>query len=70
MTNTALLKEKIEASGLRTDYIYESLDISRTSLHNKMSGKTQFTLDEVQKLCDILGITSLREKENIFFSEV
>lgn len=70
MTDTTLLKKKIDESGLRLDYIYKSLDISRVSLHNKMSGKTEFTLKEVQRLCDILNITSLREKEKIFFSEM
>lgn len=70
MTDTVLLKKKIEESGLRLDYIYESLDISRASLHNKMSGKTEFTLKEVQRLCDILNITSLREKDKIFFSDM
>lgn len=70
MTNIALLKKKIDESGLRLDYIYESLGISRASLRNKMSGKTEFTLKEVQKLCGILNITSLREKEKIFFSDM
>ena len=70
MTNTSLLKKKIDESGLRLDYIYKSLDISRASLHNKLSGKTEFTLEEVQRLCGILNITSLREKDKIFFSDM
>ena len=70
MTDTVLLKKKIEESGLRLDYIYENLEISRASLHNKLSGKTEFTLKEVQRLCEVLNITSLREKDKIFFSDM
>lgn len=70
MTDTILLKKKIEESGLRLDYIYESLGISRVSLYNKLSGKTEFTLKEARKLCEILNITSLRERDSIFFSKV
>lgn len=70
MTNTELLKEKIRGSGLRTGFICEYLGISRQSLHNKLSRKTEFSLEEVRRLCELLDITSLREKEKIFFSNV
>ncbi len=70
MTNVVLLKEKVEKSGLKAKAIYERLGISKASWYLKRSGKRPFTAQEIQKLCEILRITSLREKENIFFADV
>ena len=68
MTNVELLKEKVAKSGLKTAFIAESIGISRASWYNKLNGKTKFTAEEIKKLCDTLRITSLREREEIFFS--
>lgn len=68
MTNVELLKEKVAKSGLKTAFIAESIGISRASWYNKLNGKTKFTAEEIKKLCDALRITSLREREEIFFS--
>ena len=70
MTDVELLNKKVEESGLKSAYIYERLGISKASWYLKKSGKRPFTAVEIQKLCDVLHITSLREKENIFFSNV
>nr|DAJ49448.1 MAG TPA: hypothetical protein [Caudoviricetes sp.]DAJ71212.1 MAG TPA: hypothetical protein [Caudoviricetes sp.]DAN51733.1 MAG TPA: hypothetical protein [Caudoviricetes sp.]DAR10449.1 MAG TPA: hypothetical protein [Caudoviricetes sp.] len=35
----------------------------------KISNKSEFKAEEIQKLCTILSINSLREKENIFFKQ-
>lgn len=68
MTNVELLKEKVAKSGLKSAFICESIGISRGAWYNKLNGKTQFTAEEIKKLCDALHITSLREREEIFFS--
>lgn len=68
MTNVELLKEKVAKSGLKSAFIAESVGISRASWYNKLNGKTKFTAEEIKKLCDTLHITSLREREDIFFS--
>lgn len=70
MTDVVLLIEKIEESGLKAKAIYEKLGISKASWYLKRSGKRPFTAWEIQKLCEILRITSLREKERIFFADV
>lgn len=67
MVNTKLLKEKIRESGLKTRFIYETLGISRKTFDNRVNGVYPFRTTEVEKLCEILRITSLREKNNIFF---
>lgn len=68
MTNVGLLKDKVVKSGLRSDFIAERLGISRATWYNKLNGKSPFTAEEIKRLCDTLHITSLREREEIFFS--
>lgn len=70
MTNTELLKEKVERSGLRTGFIAEKLNISRAGWYRKLKGESPFTAEQIQIMCDILHITSLREKEDIFFASM
>ena len=67
MTDIEMLKRKVEDSGLRARFIYEKLGISKASWYNKLNGKSPFNVAEIQILCEVLGITSLREKEHIFF---
>ena len=67
MTDVGLLKEKIEESGLKAEAIAAKLGISRTSWYYKRNNKSPFKVKEINALCEILHITSLREKERIFF---
>lgn len=69
MINTARLRESISARGYKLSYVAEKLNISGASLTSKLENRTSFKLDEVSKLCDLLGIHSLKEKEMIFFAE-
>ena len=68
MTNTAMLKSRIDGSGLKREFIAEKLGISRHALYQKANGITEFNTTEVQKLCGLLDITDLFEKERIFFA--
>ena len=70
MTDVVLLKEKIEESGLKNKAIAQRLGIARTTWYYKRTNVTPLTAEEIRILCDILRITSLREKERIFFSKV
>lgn len=67
MTNCELLKKKINDCGVRKGYICSVLDISYGSLKKKLDGIVEFKLSEVDLLCEILHIKSLREKNDIFF---
>ena len=69
MTNIELLEEKIRKSGLKRSFISEKLEITRASLYRKLRGLSEFSLKEVSRLCDLLGITDLVEKEAIFFAK-
>lgn len=68
MTNTALLNEYIERSGLRSGFICEKLGISRASFSLKRNNKIRFNVEEISILCKLLGITKLTDKEAIFFA--
>lgn len=65
MTNTRLLKAKIVESGKTYRELAVELQISETSLRNKVNNKTPFKLCEVAELCRILGIT---DKDAYFFA--
>ena len=68
MVNTEMLNERIEKSGYKKAYIASELNITRQSLSSKVNNSTEFLSSEVQQLCKVLGITSLDEKEAIFFA--
>lgn len=69
MTNTKLLKKKIEESGYKLDYIAEKMKLSRYTLYLKINGIRAFNQYEINDLCNILNITLLTEKEAIFFAK-
>lgn len=68
MTNVYLLKKRIDASGLKIGYIANQLGISRQLLWKKINNITPFNQYEIYKLCTILKIETLEEKESIFFT--
>lgn len=69
MTNTKLLEKKILESGLKKGYLAEKCGLSRAGFRNCVINKADFTGTQIAILCAELGITSLREKEAIFFAE-
>ena len=68
MVNTVLLKELIEKSGKKKNFLATKCGLSRQGFANKCSGKSDFYANEIICLCKELGITSPEEKENIFFA--
>lgn len=69
MTNTQELLNVIEQSGLKKGYLATCLGITTYGFQKKVENKSQFKAEEIQILCNVLKITSLREKEKIFFAE-
>lgn len=69
MTNTDLLKNKIEESGLKMGYLVEQLKTSYGWLNKKINNEVPFKACEIQALCEILGIVDLKEKDRIFFAK-
>ena len=69
MTNTELLEKKILESGKKKTYLAKKCGLSRAGFHNCASNKAEFKTSQVDILCAELGVTSLREKESIFFAK-
>lgn len=69
MTNTGLLKQKITESGLKISFIADFVGISRQLLWKKINNQTPFNQYEIEKMCTVLKITKLSEKEAIFFAK-
>jgi DNA-binding Xre family transcriptional regulator len=69
LVNTEALRKKIADRGIKYKNIAAMLGISPYTLQLKVDGKNEFVTSEVSGLCDILEITDLAEKEEIFFAK-
>ena len=67
MTNTTLLKAKIDASGYKMKYIADRIGLTYQGFLNKIRNKTDFTASEIKGLCELLHIET-EEMEQIFFA--
>ena len=67
MTNTAELERIIAESGLKKSYIAKEINLSRQGFKNKCENKSPFTATQISRLCELLNITKLTDKERIFF---
>ena len=69
MTNKELLQERIEKSGMKIGHIAKEIGLSRSGLWKKMNNESSFNQYEIENLCKVLKITTLKEKEDIFFAK-
>lgn len=69
MVDTELLEQKIIESGKKIGYLANKLGISRQYFRMKCKNKADFTNRETDILCEELNITTLTEKEKIFFKK-
>lgn len=69
MTDWKKLNKRIEESGLRKGYIYEKTGISRFRWHYLSSKNLDPTASEIQKICEVVEIKRLSDKEQIFFAK-
>lgn len=67
MTNTELLREKLEGSGYKLTFIAQRLDLSYQGFLNKINNKSDFTAPEIAMLKDMLHL-SADECNAIFFT--
>ena len=68
MTNTELLNKKIQEVGKKKSHLAKRCRLSRAGFHNCEINKAEFKTSHIEILCEELGITSLREKDSIFFA--
>lgn len=63
------LNRELKTLEKKYGYLAEKLGISRQYFRMKCKNKADFTNRETDILCSELGITSLAEKEKIFFKK-
>lgn len=68
MTNTRLLRERIEQSGYKLRFIANKIGITYQGLLNKINNKSEFKATEIQMLHDLLNLTEA-ERIAIFFTD-
>ena len=69
MTDLARLRQLIKGKGLLLSYVAKEIGISKQSMSLKINGYREFTAAEIGRLCDVLQITRLSDKESIFFAK-
>lgn len=67
MTNFALLRSKINESGMTMVAIAEKSGILRETLYNRLKGVGDFTASEMLAISDTLRLTN-QERDAIFFA--
>lgn len=67
MTNSVLLKEKIQHSGLKMIAICHCVGVTYGPLKRKINGDVEFKASEISALCRLLGISE-QERTAIFFA--
>ena len=70
MTNTELLEDKIKKSGKKISHLAEKCSLSYAGFRNCVTNKAEFKVSHVEILCRELEITSLKERQAIFFAAV
>ena len=69
MVDTEKLDNLIQSSGYKKSFIAQKLGISTTSLWKKTNNMTKFTGVEINELCKLLDVTSIKQQREIFFTE-
>ncbi len=70
MTDTERLNKMIKLSGYKLAYIANYLGLSTYGFSRKRNNLSEFTPTEIDKLCELLNITSLEDRFAIFFAKV
>ena len=65
MVNVDLLDKAIAKSGLKRKYIAKEMGLTVATFNNKSKNRSSFKVQEIPKLCKILGISN-KERDNIF----
>lgn len=69
MTNTELFELKVKECGKKKGYLAEKCGLSRAGFRNCETNRAEWTASQIDILCEELSITSLREKDAIFFAK-
>ena len=68
MTNKKLLEKKIKESGKKKGFLAKRVGLSQMGFYNCLNNKAEFNASQIKVLCVELNITSLKERDLIFFA--
>ncbi len=69
MTDTGKLQEYIKRSGLKQEYIADQIGLSSYGFARKRDNLSEFKQTEIEALCKLLHINSLKERDSVFFAK-
>lgn len=68
MVDTNKLKSRLTLAGYTQERLAKEAKMSLNSLNHKINGRKVFNCDEVDAVCEVLGISNPVEKAEIFLS--
>ena len=68
MLDARKLKGKIAERGFTQGELAKAIGISDNSMTNKMSGRRDFTIGEIDRICKVLQISDCVTKAQIFLA--
>lgn len=68
MTNTELLRQKIEESGYKMRFLAEKIGVTYQGFLYKVNNRSEFKASEIKTLCLLLSLSD-KEREAIFFAD-
>lgn len=68
LVDKARLMGRIVAAGYTQLSLARAMNMSKNSLNSKINNKSPFDTDAIQKICDLVSITSHKEKAEIFLA--
>ena len=66
MTNTTLLRQKIDESGYKLQFLAEKCGLTYYGLMKKVNNETEFKASEIKALKDLLNFTDDDATKNFF----
>lgn len=64
--NSLKLKARIMEHGYTQRTLANELGMNKNTLNSRVNGETKFRVDEVERICELLHITTAEEKCSIF----
>ena len=68
MIDVNKLKGRIVSAGHSQRSLAKEMGMNKNTLNSKVNGQSSFTVEEVERLCALIGIESATEKCDIFFA--
>ena len=68
MTDSRQLEKKIKDAGVTKKWLASQLGLTYFGLQKKINGTNEFKACEIKDICKILHITSLKQRDEIFFA--